>query len=75
MATATLGNTLSEILANAKERIVIRAPDGRVVGYFEPLDDQDDDSCPYTEEQILEFQRDKGVCRPLGEVLKRIGAE
>jgi hypothetical protein len=75
MATATLGNGLSDILVNANERVVIRAPDGRVIGFFEPLDDQDDDSCPYTDEQILDFQPNKGVCRPLDEVLKRIGAE
>jgi hypothetical protein len=75
MVNATLGDSLSDILARAKETVVVRASDGRVIGYFEPLDDQDDIPCPFTDEQILEFRRNKGTCRPLDEVLKRIGAE
>ena len=75
MATAILGNTLSDILATAKERVVIRAPDGKVIGFFEPVDDQEEFPSPYTDDQIREFQRIKGICRPLDEVLKRIGAE
>jgi hypothetical protein len=75
MATAILGETLSAVLATAKERVIIRAPDGRVVGFFEPADDQEEIPSPYTDDQIREFQQNKGVCRPLNEVLKRIGAE
>ena len=75
MAIARLDDNLPEILANAKERVTIRAADGRVVGFFEPFDDQEEIPCPYTEEQFQEFHRNKGVCRPLDEVLKLIGAE
>jgi hypothetical protein len=75
MATAKLTDNLSEVLANAKEPLTIRAADGRVVGFFEPFNDQEEIPCPYTEEQLREFRRNKGACRPLGEVLKRIGTE
>jgi hypothetical protein len=75
MATAILGDRLSDVLAAAKERVVIRAPDGRVVGFFEPVVDQEEIPSPFTDEQIREFQQNRGVCRPLDEVLKRIGAE
>jgi hypothetical protein len=75
MATAKLTDNLSEVLANAKEPLTIRAADGRVVGFFEPFNDQEEIPCPYTEEQLREFRRNKGTCRPLSEVLKRIGAE
>ena len=75
MATAKLSDNLSQVLATAREPVTIRAEDGRVVGVFEPFDDEQEIPCPYTEEQLQEFRRNKGVCRPLGEVLKRMGAE
>lgn len=75
MATAKLTDNLSEVLANAREPLTIRAADGRVVGFFEPFDDQADIPCPYTDEQLEAFRLNKGVCRPLDEILRRIGAE
>jgi hypothetical protein len=75
MSTARLTDNLSEVLANAKERVTIRAADGRVIGFFDPYDDQADIPSPYTDEQLEEFRRNKGTCRPLQEVLKRIGAQ
>jgi hypothetical protein len=75
MAIARLSDNLSEVLANAKGPVTIRADDGRVVGVFESFDDQEDIPCPYMDEQLEEFRRNKGICRPLNEVLKRIGTE
>jgi hypothetical protein len=75
MATARLTDNLAEVLARATEPVTIRAADGRVVGVFEPYDDRQEPPCPYTDEQLEEFRRNKGACRPLDEVLRRIGAE
>ena len=75
MATAKLSDNLSEVLSNARGPVTIRAEDGRVVGVFQPYDDQEEIPCQYSEEQLQEFRRTTGVCRPLSEVLKRIGAE
>jgi len=75
MTTATLDENLLPVLEKATERVVIRDKDGRVLGVYQPSPvGEYVRQSPLSEEEILAIQRNKGECRPLEEVWKRIGA-
>ena len=69
------GGEAHEEHAMARERVVLRAPDGRVIGFFEPIDDQNEHPSARCSNGPLRKFRGTKVFVALEEVLKRIGAE
>jgi hypothetical protein len=76
MSVVRLDESIVPILENATERVVIRAKDGRVLGYFEPAAQMPQGrQSPYTDDEVREFQRNKGECMSLEEFWKKMGVQ
>jgi hypothetical protein len=64
------------ILENATEPVVIRAKDGRVLGVLEPAQAKTEQiKSPFSNDELREFQRNKGECMSLDEFWKKTGAQ
>jgi hypothetical protein len=73
MTTARLDESIVPILENAKDRIVIQAKDGRVLGYFQPTTEEPyTRQSPYSEDEIRAVMRNPGKCISLAEFWKRM---
>jgi hypothetical protein len=76
MTKLTLDDDTAAKLQSIHARAELCDSTGRIVGYFQPLDDysdlsEEDRRGPYTREQLQQFRNEPGG-KPLSEILKRL---